>query len=50
MGEKELQYLEEIKKLIEKIDFGSITITLHNGEVTQIDATEKKRFDVKKKK
>ncbi|WP_246596292.1 YezD family protein [Bacillus alkalicola] len=45
MNKNEAIYIEELKKLIEKIEYGSITITIHNNEITQIDATEKKRFD-----
>lgn len=38
---------EKIKYLtasLRNIDFGSIVITVHNGQITQIDTTEKKRF------
>jgi len=36
-----LHYLQNV---IKNIDYGSILITIHNGKITQIDTTEKKRF------
>nr|WP_304219650.1 DUF2292 domain-containing protein [Fredinandcohnia onubensis] len=40
--------VKHILSTLEKLDFGSIVITVHNGEITQIDATEKKRFSLQK--
>ena len=36
--------LDYLKALLEKIDYGSVVITVHDGHITQIDATEKRRF------
>jgi len=33
---------------IEKLEYGSILITVHADEITQIDVTEKKRFSLQK--
>lgn len=35
---------EYVKKCLGAIDFGTVVITVHDGRVTQIDTTEKKRF------
>ncbi|WEG17893.1 DUF2292 domain-containing protein [Alkalihalophilus pseudofirmus] len=45
-GEK----LTEITKALQKIAFGSVVITIHDGQITQIDATEKIRFVQQRKK
>ncbi|RFB15317.1 DUF2292 domain-containing protein [Bacillus sp. HNG] len=37
-----------ILSTLENLEFGSVVITVHNGEITQIDATEKKRFTLQK--
>jgi len=39
-----VEQVEYLKKGLRDIDFGSVVITIHNGKVTQIDTTEKKRF------
>jgi hypothetical protein len=36
--------LTEITKALQKIAFGSVVITIHDRQITQIDATEKIRF------
>jgi len=36
--------LEYVKESLENLAYGSIAITVHNGKVTQVDTTEKKRF------
>ncbi|WP_077620705.1 YezD family protein [Bacillus sinesaloumensis] len=40
--------VKHILSSLEDLEFGSIVITVHNGEITQIDATEKRRFALKK--
>ncbi|WP_453991393.1 YezD family protein [Bacillus nitroreducens] len=40
--------VKHILSALENLEFGSIVITVHNGEITQIDATEKKRFALQK--
>lgn len=34
-----------INKLRE-LEYGTVTVTVHDGEITQIESTEKKRFPV----
>ncbi|WP_017729245.1 YezD family protein [Halalkalibacterium ligniniphilum] len=41
--------LESIIRAIEKLEFGSLLITVHQGEITQLDVTEKTRFQIPKK-
>ncbi|KKB33273.1 YezD family protein [Bacillus thermotolerans] len=41
--------LEFIKSILENLDYGALHITVHDGEITQIDTTEKKRFTLTKK-
>lgn len=36
--------LQQIKEEIEKIQFGSVTIVVHEGKVVQIDTSTKKRL------
>lgn len=48
-GEKEI-VLKKIEEAIDKIEYGSVVITIHDGKVTQIDQTEKWRFSNTKKK
>lgn len=36
--------LESIRHALERLRFGSITVTVHEGRVVQIDVTEKRRF------
>ncbi|MCC3357869.1 YezD family protein [Bacillus sp. REN16] len=40
--------VKHILSTLENLEFGSIVITVHNGEITQIDATEKRRFTLQK--
>ncbi|MFS0820269.1 YezD family protein [Bacillus sp. 1P02SD] len=40
--------VKHILSTLENLEFGSVVITVHNGEITQIDATEKKRFSIQK--
>ncbi|BAB06845.1 YezD family protein [Halalkalibacterium halodurans] len=42
--------IEEIKKAIEKIKYGSVLITIHEDQIMQIDATERVRFPQNKNK
>jgi len=48
MAQLDESKVKHILSTLEKLDFGSIVITVHNGEITQIDATEKKRFSLQK--
>ncbi|WP_083991277.1 YezD family protein [Alkalihalobacillus pseudalcaliphilus] len=49
MGIFDKKKQEEIKKAIEKIEYGTVLITIHDNQITQIDATEKVRFSPNKK-
>lgn len=42
------EQLEHVIESLHDIDFGSIVITVHEGKITQIDTTEKRRFPIKK--
>nr|WP_309100560.1 YezD family protein [Fredinandcohnia onubensis] len=48
MAQLDESKVKHILSTLEKLDFGSIVITVHNGEITQIDSTEKKRFSLQK--
>ena len=37
--------LEEIKNQLAQIQFGSLEIQIHNGQVVQLERREKKRWD-----
>jgi hypothetical protein len=46
LDQKQINYIVEKLK---KIEFGSLVITVHEGHITQVDTTEKSRFDPKSK-
>ncbi|MBN2129378.1 MAG: YezD family protein [Sedimentisphaerales bacterium] len=37
--------LEELGKAVARLKYGTITLKVHDGRVTQMDITEKRRFD-----
>ncbi|HLS60280.1 MAG TPA: YezD family protein [Virgibacillus sp.] len=41
--------ISHISALLDELEYGSIKITVHDGNVTQIDTTEKKRFSMRNK-
>ena len=41
--------VEQILKALEGLEYGSLQITVHGGQVVQIDRTEKKRFTMERK-
>ncbi|SDB84123.1 hypothetical protein SAMN05421734_101387 [Pelagirhabdus alkalitolerans] len=48
-----MEKLDELKvnhilSALENITFGSVVITVHDGNITQVDTTEKKRFALTK--
>lgn len=49
MKSQEREKVEEIVDALEGLEFGSVIITVHEGVITQIDTTEKKRFALKKR-
>ncbi|MFI9224449.1 DUF2292 domain-containing protein [Peribacillus castrilensis] len=36
--------IRHIISRLEDLQYGSVLITVHDGEITQVDTTEKKRF------
>lgn len=42
------EWKELVVELIKGLEFGVIQITIHQGEVVQIEKTEKHRFDPKR--
>lgn len=46
IDERKLQY---ILSKIEELEYGTLTITIHDNAITQIDSTEKKRFPAEKR-
>lgn len=41
----EADWLDVVKKTVEEIGFGVVTIVVHNAKVVQVDRTEKIRFE-----
>lgn len=41
--------ISTIVSTLKQLEYGCVTVTVHDGEITQIDITEKKRFALKKK-
>ena len=37
--------IKEISDAVESLEYGTITINVHNKKITQIEIAEKKRFD-----
>jgi hypothetical protein len=48
-GRLDEQVLQKIIALIESIEFGTIQITVHDSQITQIDKVEKHRFQLQRK-
>lgn len=46
LDEEKINYLSES---LRELEYGSIVITVHDGEITQINTTEKRRFLKKKR-
>ena len=43
-GKIDKQVLDEILKFIRQINYGEVTITIHDSKIVQIEKREKKRF------
>jgi hypothetical protein len=41
--------LDKIKVMLESLDFGTLQITVHDSQITQIDKLEKHRFPLQSK-
>jgi hypothetical protein len=37
--------IRDIKDAVDKLKYGTVTITVHNKKITQVEVAEKKRFD-----
>jgi hypothetical protein len=48
-GRLDQQVLEKITSLLEGLEFGTIQITVHDSQITQIDRLEKHRLPLQKK-
>ncbi|MFJ7677436.1 YezD family protein [Peribacillus sp. NPDC097198] len=48
MEKKEELKIKHIISSLEGLQYGSVIITVHDGEITQVDTTEKKRFPIVK--
>ncbi|KAA9019512.1 YezD family protein [Niallia endozanthoxylica] len=44
----EQHILEKVKELIESLEYGTVQITVHDSQVTQIDKLEKHRLPLQK--
>lgn len=49
MGKLEETKIEHILTSVKELQYGSIVITIHDGEITQVETTEKKRFPMLKR-
>jgi len=47
--DEEQKKLEEIVSLIKQLNFGEVVITVHDSEIVQVERSEKKRFDIRKR-
>jgi len=43
------QVIEKLASLLENMEFGTVQITVHDSQVTQIEKIEKHRFQLQKK-
>lgn len=43
--EVDQQWLERIADQVNGLQYGNVTITVHDGKIVQIDRTERTRFD-----
>ena len=42
------EWLKRIKEQLAGVQYGIVQITVHNGQIVQIDRTERSRFDTVK--
>ncbi len=43
-GTQDGRWVKSVKEYIKSLDFGEVTLTVHNGHVVQVQKTEKVRF------
>jgi hypothetical protein len=48
-GRLDQNTLEKITSLLEGLEFGTVQITVHDSQITQIDRLEKYRFPLERK-
>jgi hypothetical protein len=48
-GQIDEQVLEKVKVLLENLEYGTVQITIHDSQVTQIDKIEKHRLSLQAK-
>ena len=48
-GSLDQQVIDKIADLLEGLEFGTVQITVHDSQITQIDRLEKYRFPLQKK-
>ncbi|MCA0756035.1 YezD family protein [Paenibacillus sp. N4] len=41
-------WLKRIKEQVTGVQYGTVQITIHNGQIVQIDRTERSRYDAVK--
>jgi len=49
MAKVDNEKLQYILSAIEELEYGAVSITIHENVITQIDSTEKKRFPAVKR-
>ncbi|MBH5317430.1 YezD family protein [Paenibacillus sp. GSMTC-2017] len=42
------EWVKRIKEKVTGLEYGTVQITVHNGQIVQIDKTERSRYDVVK--
>ncbi len=43
-GTQEGRWVKAVKNYVKNLDYGEVTLTVHNGHVVQVQKTEKIRF------
>ncbi|MBA4535936.1 YezD family protein [Bacillus aquiflavi] len=50
MREQDQEKIKYILDLLNELEYGSLVITVHDGQITQVDSTTKMRFTINKKR
>jgi hypothetical protein len=48
-GHLDAKVMEKLASLLDGLEFGTVQITVHDSQITQIDRVEKYRFPLQKK-
>ncbi|MDF7807609.1 YezD family protein [Pontiellaceae bacterium B12219] len=43
-GTQDGRWVKSVKEYVKELDYGEVTLTVHNGHVVQVQKTEKIRF------